>query len=436
MDGPPSPIAPIPHDLELTPVSRHPIVLPERTIRAILDRPIPRAAPAARSKAPAISLILVTFNNLPISRLAIESALLNTADSDFELIAVDNGSSDGTRDYLASLAAVNSRVCLIANPRNAGFAAANNQGLSQARGEFLVLLNNDAIVPPRWDRHLLAHLTDPSVGLVGPVTNRIGNEAEIETDYHTYGQLLDFAAARHESHLGCAFTIRSAAMFCLAMRADTFEHLGPLDERFGLGLFEDDDYSLRAGRAGYRVLCADDTFVHHFGQSAFGDLVPTGQYGHLFDANRRSFESKWQIQWHPPARRARPKYDALVEAIRDAVRSHLPDDATVVVLSKGDGALCELGPRRTAWHFPQEAAGQYAGHYPANSAAALAHLEVLRARGARYLLVPASSLWWLTHYAEFGDYLRRDCTTIAETPACTIFALAPFMLPRSGAAHE
>jgi GT2 family glycosyltransferase len=413
----------IPPDLELTPVSRQPIVLPERTVRAILDRPIPSAASQTPARHPALSLVMVTFNNLPITRLAIESALLNTSESDFELIVVDNASSDATAEYLHRLASRHGHVRAIANHHNAGFAAANNQGLSQARGDILVLLNNDTIAPPEWDRRLLAHLTDPSVGLVGPVTNRIGNEAEIETDYRTYGELLDFARARYESHRGRAFDLPAAAMFCLAMRAEVYKRIGPLDERFGLGLFEDDDYSLRARRAGYRVLCADDTFVHHFGQSAFGDLVPTGQYGHLFDENHRYFETKWGIPWQPPARRARPKYDALVDEVRDAIDSHVPGDATVIVLSKGDDALCDLGGR-TAWHFPQDATGRYAGHYPADSAAAVAQLEDLRARGAQFLVVPAPSLWWLNHYSKFGDHLRREYSIIVDTQTCVIFALA------------
>jgi GT2 family glycosyltransferase len=64
-------------------------------------------------------------------------------------------------------------------------------------------------------------------------------------------------------------------------------------------MFEDDDYSVRLKRAGYRVICAADAFVHHFGQAAFGKLIQTGQYNAIFDENRRLYEAKWQTVWEP-----------------------------------------------------------------------------------------------------------------------------------------
>ena len=54
--------------------------------------------------------------------------------------------------------------------------------------------------------------------------------------------------------------------------------LGPLDQRFEIGLLEDDDYSMRARQAGYRLVCAEDAFVHHFGETSFGKLVSSGTY--------------------------------------------------------------------------------------------------------------------------------------------------------------
>jgi GT2 family glycosyltransferase len=72
-----------------------------------------------------------------------------------------------------------------------------------------------------------------------------------------------------------------------------------LDEQFGVGMFEDDDYSMRVRRAGYRIICAADAFVHHFGQAAFGKLIRSGDYDRLFDENRRKFETKWGIEWKP-----------------------------------------------------------------------------------------------------------------------------------------
>jgi GT2 family glycosyltransferase len=97
-----------------------------------------------------------------------------------EVIVVDNASRDGTPEYLRLAATQHENLRVILNDENRGFAAANNQGLEVARGDFLVLLNNDTAVPRGWLSSLVRHLSsDDSIGLIGPVTNQIGNEARI-----------------------------------------------------------------------------------------------------------------------------------------------------------------------------------------------------------------------------------------------------------------
>jgi len=97
-------------------------------------------------------------------------------------------------------------------------------------------------------------------------------------------------------------------------------------------------------------------------------------------------------------------YQQLVRRATTVVKESVPADATVVVVSKGDENLLELGGRR-GWHFPQTETAVYAGHYPADSVAAVDHLERLRTKGAQFLLLPATSRWWLDHYANFAHHL-------------------------------
>jgi GT2 family glycosyltransferase/glycosyltransferase involved in cell wall biosynthesis len=248
---------------------------------------------------PRASVIIVTYNNLALTKLCLESVIRNTEYPDYEIVVVDNNSKDDTPAYLRALAEKHAGLKIILNSENYGFAKANNQGIAQATGEYIVLLNNDTVVPPGWLSRLSWHLRDQQTGAVGPVTNFAGNEAKIEVSYRTWVEMEAFAkeytwARRHQ-----VAGIHMLAMFCLAMRREVYDRIGPLDEQFGIGMFEDDDYSIRIKQSGYDVICAADAFVHHFGQAAFGKLIESGQYNAIFDQNRSRFEAKWGTVWQP-----------------------------------------------------------------------------------------------------------------------------------------
>ena len=410
----PEPDQPVyPAEMELTPVSRRPTRLPDATVETVLARPVPGFEGAAAFGPSRASIVIVTYDNLVFNRLCLEALLAGTSRPTCEVIVIDNGSRDGSSEYLRRLAARQPQVRVVLNEANVGFAAACNQGLALASGEILVLLNNDTLVPPGWLTRLDAHLEDPAVGLVGACTNRIGNEAEVDAAYGTWGGFLDFDARRSAEHAGESFDIGTATMFCLAFRRETYERIGPLDERFEVGLLEDDDYSRRARAAGYRVVCADDAFVHHFGETSFGKLVLTGEYARVLTANRKRFEEKWGAPWEPYSKRSKPEYRQMTERIADLVLELVPSGATVLVLSRGDEKLLELGGRR-AWHFPQTDDGVYAGHHPADSREAIARLEALRARGGEFLLLPETGMWWLDYYADFRRHLETHYSEVAH----------------------
>jgi GT2 family glycosyltransferase len=390
-----------PASMPLEPVSRRPTVLPRATVEAAFDTPVPRYAGKAGAVGESASIIVVTHDSLAFTRLCLRSVLANSGDG-IELIVVDNGSGDGTPSYLARLAECDARVRVLLNGTNTGFAPACNQGLGLATGDHLVLLNNDTLVPPGWLAGLRHHLAEPEVGLVGPVTNRIGNEAEIDVDYATWGEFLAAAARRMSEHAGEWLEIGTPAMFCLAMRRQTLLRLGPLDEGYEIGLLEDDDYAERARRAGYELRCADDVLVHHFGEASFGRLVPGGEYRRILEANQQRYAEKWGRPWQPYGRRPNPRYEREAEQVREAVKEAVPSGSTVLVISRGDDRLLQLNGRR-AQHFPQAEDGAWAGHHPADSAEAVEHLESLRGRGAEFLVIPPTYLWWLRHY----DGLRR-----------------------------
>ncbi len=411
----------VPPGLVIAPMSRRPTTLPPETVESILQAPLPVTITLADEQ-PKASVIVVTHDGLVYTRLCLESVLGDAEAPTLELVVIDNASTDATSDYLRLLAERDHRVRRIANIRNVGFAIAVNQGLADARGQYLVILNNDTIVPSGWLNRLIHHLDSIDIGGVGPVTNRIGNEAQIDVGYRTYADLCEFARNRARDFENRVFPIRTLAMFCFAIRRNTWRDIGPLDERFGVGLLEDDDYSERIRRAGLHLVCAEDVFVHHFGEASFGSLVPSGKYGMLLRANQQLYEDKWGIPWEPYDRRPSAEYLELREQVRVTVRSELPAGSTIAVVSRGDDDLLRLEGIK-AWHFPQLEDGTFAGYYPGDGVDAINQLELVRAKGADYILFPRTSFWWLDYYSELKSYLDSNCRLVSHSEACIVFAL-------------
>lgn len=251
---------------------------------------------------PLVSVIVVTWNGSEVTRACLESLLADQSWPLLELIVVDNGSQDDTPEFLREFAERDPRIRLILNEDNRGFAAANNQGLEIAGGKYLVLLNNDTVVTRGWVRQLVGHFRrDPGIGLLGPITNNIGNEARVQTAYTSIEEMPAEAQAITISRAGRCFEIPVVAFFCVMVSREVYEEVGCLDEGFGMGFFEDDDYCRRVRDAGKRVVCAEDVFIHHELSASFSK-IDQGERSRLFERNKRYYEEKWGT-WEPHAYR-------------------------------------------------------------------------------------------------------------------------------------
>jgi len=260
----------------------------------------------ARKCLPLISILIVTHNSGAHLQACLDSIISNTAYPSYEILILDNNSSDNTFQILARYFSLpNLRVyCL---PANLGFAAANNVGLRHARGEYVQFLNPDTVVPRGWLWGLLRHLwRDPRVGQVCPATNFAGNEVKIDVNYTDMPSLESFARRLARERRNAEVELSVAPLFCALMRRNLLNEIGGLDERFSVGMFEDDDLSLRVKAAGFRIVCAEDCFVHHFGQGSFSALPPD-EYLRIFESNRQAFEEKWRLRWK--THRLRPGLD-------------------------------------------------------------------------------------------------------------------------------
>jgi GT2 family glycosyltransferase len=248
---------------------------------------------------PRVSIIVVTYNNLAYNKLCINRILRNTAYPNYELLIVDNNSIDGTVEWLRSLQ--NDKLKIIFNSENKGFAGGNNDGLRIADGDYVVLLNNDTIPTRGWLSSLVKHAeNNENIAMVGAVTNSIGNEAFIAANYNSLFSLDVFAYEHTRSKMNEQFrNPQMLAMFCTLIRKKVIEKCGLLDERYGLGFFEDDDYCYNVIKNGYEITIAEDSYVHHFQSMSFSKLA-SEKYKKLIATNQKLYEEKWGVKWNCP----------------------------------------------------------------------------------------------------------------------------------------
>lgn len=234
------------------------------------------------------TIVVPCWNQLHMTRECLRRIQEWTA-GPFEALIVDNGSTDGTAAYVESLC--DKRFRVIRNDVNLGFARAINQGIGAARGEYIVWLNNDCFVTPRWLDHMIAAVERaPWIGMVGPFTNETSGMQKL-THKYDLAQLPYFAEAFSLSRAGRLSWVHRLTGFCLLQRAELARRIGGLDERFGFGCYEDLDYCLRARQAGYELFIAEDVFVHHHGHATFdGSKVP---FNSQVQVNREIFIDKW-----------------------------------------------------------------------------------------------------------------------------------------------
>ncbi|WP_294156557.1 glycosyltransferase [uncultured Clostridium sp.] len=247
---------------------------------------------------PKVSIIILTYNNQKYTEDCLNSIFFKTAYPNYEIIIVDNNSIDNTKSYLKDVESRQKNVKVIFNDENYGFAKGNNIGIKASDGEYIVLLNNDTIVTRGWLTSFIKHFEDDkNLALIGPVTNNISNEAKIKVNYSRNEDIDYFAYNYTIQHIGQTYDdINVLAMFCVMISRKAFNKIGYLEEEYGIGMFEDDDYSYKAKYMGYNIRCAEDVFIHHYLSATLSKLNGS-QYKELFYRNKSIFEKRWNTKW-------------------------------------------------------------------------------------------------------------------------------------------
>lgn len=254
------------------------------------------------------AIIIPSFNKSHLTNLCIDSIFKAVNENVFfKVFVVDNASQDDEFNKVKVLCDFLKKkfptsIELIRNETNLGFSKAINQGVNLALSDntttHICLLNNDTVVTDYWLDDLTKYASN---ALVGPVCNSVGNEQIIKTDYTDFGfngytiqSINTFAKNWRQEHLGNTERSKMLGFFCVLGERSLFEKVGLLDESFGLGYYEDDDYCLRVNQTGLSQIIVRQSFVHHWGSASFKDLSEH-TLSKLFSDNRKKFIKKHKV---------------------------------------------------------------------------------------------------------------------------------------------
>lgn len=248
-----------------------------------------------RPQAELLSIVIPVHRDAEVTRRCLESIMQHTH-RPFEVILVDNAADDETKRVLAEFKRLYGNVTVIENSQNEGYPVACNRGLAAAKGEYLVIMNNDVVVTPHWASRLMAALAvDSSIGAVGPRTNFASGPQMVPDAQYSESNLDNWAEEWHRKNAGSLRAVNRLVGFLILTKREVIEQVGGFDPLFGIGNFEDDDWSLRVRLAGYKLVIADDVFVHHYGSRSF--RVNMHAYASLLEVNKRLFAAKWKLQF-------------------------------------------------------------------------------------------------------------------------------------------
>ncbi len=221
---------------------------------------------ADEKPSPFVTIVVIAYNHLDYTRQCIESILRYTSHIDYELITINNGSSDGTEAYFNSLP----NTIKINFPENIGVCKAINHGFRIAKGKYTLNISNDIVVTTRWlDNLLICMESDPKIGMAVPVCDASCNYQQIYLPYHTMEEMQREAERYNVSNPGLWEERLLLYTYAGIYRTDLQKALGGFDEDFNPGSYDDDAICFSIRRMGYKVIFAKDAFVHHFGSHTF-----------------------------------------------------------------------------------------------------------------------------------------------------------------------
>jgi tetratricopeptide (TPR) repeat protein/GT2 family glycosyltransferase len=248
------------------------------------------APPGPNPERPLVSVMIISYNGIDHIKPCIESIQRNT-DEDYEIVVVDNARNDGSIDYLRTVPG----LTLVENPTNIGYSPARAQAMALVRGDYIVSIDDDTVVTKGWVRRFIDHAkAHPELGIIGPMSNYVSNAQLVQNAvYHNVHEMDTFAETLSRENEGRLTYTNKLIGFCMFIPRKVLETIGCIDYNFGAFFgFDDDDYSLRAQAAGFKLAIAHDIFIHHTGgPQGKGDAA----YNQSLLGAWEIFKKKWDL---------------------------------------------------------------------------------------------------------------------------------------------
>lgn len=217
-------------------------------------------------------IIIPVYNQPGLTRSCLESICRLTR-TPYRLIIIDNASDAGTKKMLSDFAVSHANVTLCVNTENVGWVKAVNQGIGQSSAAYVCIMNNDTVVETDdWLGKLIGIAgSEADIGLVNP----------------------SFDSALEGRSLAPYIEVDFCRGYCIVVKREVLNRIGGLDEAYGLGYYDDDDFSVRAIRAGFRCIKVWDVVVRHVRDSTFSELFEDQKRRKMHQANKELFYAKW-----------------------------------------------------------------------------------------------------------------------------------------------
>lgn len=244
---------------------------------------------------PVVSIVIPTYNKVHLTISCLQSVADYTDDTTpYEVIIVDNGSSDGTRELLAQLGG---DVQCILNDHNMGFGPACNTGAAASNSDAVLFLNNDTNVTPGWLTGMLRTLQDdPAIGALQPRLLYPDGRLNSAGDLVFRDQCWNYGKG-HPQPYAPQFSSRRAVDYasgaCLLVQKRAFDEIGGFDDRYAPAYYEDTDLSFSLRAAGYKTIYEPTVNIVHLEGGTAGTELTSAFKRKQMETNRQKFWTKW-----------------------------------------------------------------------------------------------------------------------------------------------